>query len=244
MIRRFLTVLGALGVLMAASAAAAQAVTVYAASSLRSAFPDITSSPTYSFGASNTLQHQIEAGAPADVFASASPLEAQTLYKEGYCDRPVTFATNILVMIVPKSNPGNITSVQSLKQGGKLVAIGAAGVPVGDYTRQTLAKLRLSSALSKNTVSNERDVASVAAKVVTGSADVGFVYHTDALLSGSAVKELRLPAWAQPAVRYQICAVKRPGADTSGAQAYINQVRANAGRAVLKKYGFGLPPKA
>jgi len=241
--RRLLTAFTVLGALLAAPAAA-QAVTVYAASSLRSAFPDINGSATYSFGASNTLQHQIEAGAPADVFASADPSEAQALYKEGLCDRPVTFATNILVMIVPKSNPGNIRNVQSLKQGGKLVALGAAGVPVGDYTRQTLAKLRLTSALARNTISNERDVASVAAKVTTGSADVGFVYHTDALLSAKDVREIQLPKWAQPAVRYQICTVKRPGADTSAAGAFIKQVRSNAGRAGLKKYGFGLPPKA
>jgi molybdate transport system substrate-binding protein len=53
-----------------------------------------------------------------------------------------------------------------------------------------------------------------------------------------------LPRWAQPAVRYQLCAVKRPGADTRAANAFIAKVRATNGRRVLKKYGFGLPPRA
>ena len=59
----------------------------------------------YNFAGSNQLQTQIERGAPADVFASASPTEAQALFRAGRCTRPVTFATNIVVMLVPANNP-------------------------------------------------------------------------------------------------------------------------------------------
>ena len=55
--------------------------------------------------------------------------------------------------------------------------------------------------------------------------------------------EIRVPKWAQPAVRYQICAVKRPGANTTEAEAYIKKVVGGAGRTILKRYGFGLPPR-
>lgn len=240
--RRTLLLLSLAGAALAAPAVAQADLNVYAASSLRSAFPDISGTPAYNFGASNTLQTQIERGAPADVYASADPSEAQALFKENLCTRPVTFATNILVMIIPKNNPGNIKNVNSLKAGGKLLAIGAPGVPIGDYTRLLLSRLRLSSVLSSNTVSQEKDVASVSAKVALGSADAGFVYHTDAKLAADRTTEIRAPQWAQPAVRYQMCAVKRPGADTAGANAYIQAVRSKAGRGVLQKYGFGLPP--
>ena len=118
---------------------APQALNVYAASSLRDAFPAITGSPSYNFGGSNTLQAQIERGGPADVFASASPGEARALFKEGLCSRPVTFATNKLVIIVPKGNPGHVRSVYSLRSGGRRVAIGTPGVPVGEYTRRSAA---------------------------------------------------------------------------------------------------------
>src|SRR6478752_10147534 len=108
-------VLLALSVAAAAAVpASAQALNVYAASSLRDAFPAISGSPDYNFGGSNTLQAQIERGAPADVFASASPDEARALFKEGLCSRPVTFATNKLVLIVPSGNPGHIRSVYTL----------------------------------------------------------------------------------------------------------------------------------
>jgi molybdate transport system substrate-binding protein len=97
--------------------------------------------------------------------------------------------------------------------------------------------------LDDNTVSEERDVASVSAKVALGSADAGFVYHTDALATRGRTREIRVPKWAQPAVRYQLCAVKRDGADTRGAQAFIKKVVGGAGRSVLKRHGFGLPPR-
>jgi molybdate transport system substrate-binding protein len=101
----------------------------------------------------------------------------------------------------------------------------------------------LSSILTSNIVSQERDVGSITAKVALGSADAGFVYHTDALTTRGRTRELRLPKWAQPAVRYQMCAVRRPGANTAAAQAFIRRVLSGGGRAVLRRFGFGLPPR-
>jgi molybdate transport system substrate-binding protein len=227
----------------AALTSTASALNVYAASSLRDAFPAITGSPSYNFGGSNTLQSQIERGAPADVFASASPDEARALFKEGLCSRPVTFATNKLVVIVPSGNPGHIRSVYTLRSGGRRLAVGTTGVPVGDYTRQLLRRMHLSSILSSNTVSQETNVANITSKVVLGSADAGFVYVTDRRAAGDKVRGISLPRWAQPPVRYSICVVKRSGADSSGAASYIRRVRSTTGRRVLKRFGFGLPPR-
>jgi molybdate transport system substrate-binding protein len=230
-------------ILVLAAPAVAQALNVYAATSLTSVFPALNKAPKYSFGGSNTLQAQIERGAPADVFASASPNEAQALFREGLCTRPVTFAINRLVLLIPNSNPGNVTSVYSLRSGGRRLSIGAAGVPIGTYTRQLLRRMRLTGILSSNRVSQQTNVGQVAAQVATGSADAGFVYYTDGLAVKDRTRMISLPKWAQPPVRYQICTVKRSGADTSGAQAFINQVTGKAGRGALKAYGFGLPPR-
>jgi molybdate transport system substrate-binding protein len=224
-------------------AASAQALTVYAAASLRGAFHAIDSGPSYNFAGSNALQTQIERGAPADVFASASFTEARELFRAGLCMRPRTFATNRLVVLVPRSNPGHVRSVYTLRGGRRRVAVGAAGVPIGDYTRQVLGRMRLSGILRTNTVSQERDVSSITAKVALGSADGGFVYHTDAKASQGRTREIRLPGWAHPPVRYQMCIVRRRGADGRGGQAFIDRVRSTAGRRVLHRYGFGLPPR-
>jgi molybdate transport system substrate-binding protein len=235
-VRAALVVALALGL---AAPAAASALNVFAASSLRDVFTQIDSKPTYNFAASNTLQLQIERGADADVFAAASPQEPQALFKAGKCDRPVTFATNKLVLLVPKGNPGNIKSVYSLRAGGKNLAVGAKGVPIGEYTRALLRRLGLSRILTNNTVSQESSVANVVSKVALGSADAGFAYVTDGRIASDKVQAIRLPRYAQPPVRYQLCAVK-PSAE---ATAFIAKVRADRGRGLLKAAGFGLPPK-
>jgi molybdate transport system substrate-binding protein len=222
---------------------ASTAPRVYAAASLRDAFPAIDRRPAFSFAGSNQLQLQIERGAPADVFASASPVEAQALFRAGRCTRPVAFATNVLVLLVPRANPGRVRSIQSLRSGGRRLAIGSADVPIGAYTRRVLARLRLSSILRSNTVSTESNVSGIVSKVALGSADAGLAYVTDGRAAGRRVKALPLPSWAQPPVRYEICAVRRPGADAEAAAAFIERVRSARGRAILRAAGFGLPPR-
>jgi molybdate transport system substrate-binding protein len=238
-VRPALAVVLALGL---AVPAAASALNVYAASSLRDVFTQVDSSATFNFLGSNTLQLQIERGAPADVFASASPKEAQALFHEGNCQRPVTFATNKLVMLVPKGNPKGLKSVYRLRPGGFRLAVGNSGVPVGSYTRTLLRRLGLSSVLTKNTVSDESNVAGITTKVANGSADAGFAYVTDARIASGQVDAIRLPRYAQPPVRYQICRVVRSGVDGRGADAFIARVRSSRGRSLLRGAGFGLPP--
>jgi molybdate transport system substrate-binding protein len=240
--RTMLAVLVASAVAMVAPGVA-QALNVSAATSLTNAFPALDKAPKYSFGGSNTLQAQIERGAPADVFASASLAEAQKLFHEGLCTRPTTIAINRLVLLIPNANPGNVTSVYSLRSGGRRLSIGTAGVPVGGYTRQLLRRMRLSSILGSNRVSQQTNVGQITSQVALGSADAGFVYYTDGLAVKDRTRMIGLPRWAQPPVRYQICAVRRAGADTRGAQAFIKKVTGKAGRGALKAYGFGLPPR-
>ena len=238
-VRRIRLALAVALALVLAAPAAASALNVFAASSLRDVFTQIDSRPTYNFAASNTLHLQIERGANADVFAAASTQEPQALFKKGKCARPVTFATNKLVLLVPKGNPGKIRSVFALRAGGRKLAIGSKGVPIGDYTRALLRRLGLSRVLTNNTVSQESSVANVVSKVALGSADAGFAYATDGRIAGDKVQAIRLPRYAQPPVRYQMCAVK-PGA---GATAFMNAVRSGRGRGLLRAAGFGLPPK-
>lgn len=222
----------------------ASALNVYAATSLTNVMPEIKRDARYAFGGSNTLQLQIERGAPADLFLSAEPNEPQALYREGRCERPVTFATNRLVLIVRKGDPKGVGSIYGLRRGGLNLSIGNASVPIGDYTRRLLRRLRLSNALTTNKVSQQSNVGQVLSQVAFGAADAGFVYMSDARTQLDRVTSLFVPKWAQPAVRYQGCVVKRDGADSAGARALLDAIRTARGRGLLKRYGFGLPPKA
>src|SRR5205085_1454647 len=147
--------------------------------------------------------------------------------------------TNRLVLVVPAGVTA-VTSLDALRAGGHRVAVGTAGVPVGAYTRTLLGALHADAVLDRNTVSQEKDVASVLAKVALKSADAGFVYHTDALAARGRVREIALPGGGPPVV-YALCAVRRDGADAEGAQRFIEHVTGPAGRRTLARYGFGLP---
>ena len=173
----------------------------------------------YSFAGSNALETQIKNGAPADIFASAAPLNTQRLYAAGIVDKPVTFTANRLALIVPKSNPAGLKSVYDLKTKSVKLVIANAAVPVGGYTRTVLKKMSLSGVLSK-VVSQESDVKAVTGKVALGQADAGFVYVTDARAVSDQVTVIRIPAWAQPRVRYEIAVVSK-SAHKAAAQAWI-----------------------
>jgi molybdate transport system substrate-binding protein len=230
-------------VLVLAAPAVAQAFTVYGAASLSSAFPRIDGSPRYNFAGSNQLQLQIERGAPADLFASASPAEPQALFREGRCSRPVTFATNVLVVVTPRNNPAGLRSVYGLRSGGHRLAVGTAGVPIGAYTRQLLRRMQLTSILTTNTVSVEPNVNSIVAKVGLGSADAGFAYFSDWKAAATRLNRINLPKWAQPPVRYQMCVVRRPGVDGASANRFMQRVLSSRGQSTLRRFGFGVPPR-
>jgi molybdate transport system substrate-binding protein len=215
--------------------------TVYAASSLREALPALDPAARYSFAGSDQLRLQIERGAPADVFVSASAKDAEALRRAGRCAEPRVFASNRLVMLVPKGDPAGVKSVDGLRRGRLRLAIGGAGVPIGEYTREVLRRLGLTRSLERHRVSDEANVAGITAKVGSGSADAGFAYVTDARAAGDRVGVIAIPASAQPPVRYAACAVRRAGARTAAATRYLDLLTGAAGQKVLARFGFGRP---
>ena len=227
----------ALGAASAPQARPAAPLTVLAASSLTTVFPQIDKATRYSFAGSDTLAAQIKLGAPADVFAAASSSIPDKLYAQGLVEKPVVFTTNKLVLVTPASNPAGITSVFDLRRPGIKLVIGTPTVPIGAYTRTILRNLALTSVLS-NVVSQETDVRSILGKVALGEADAGFVYLTDASTVADKVNVIRLPAWAQPPVRYEIAVVKSTG-NRAAAVAFVNKVLSKAGQAKLRAAGFG-----
>jgi molybdate transport system substrate-binding protein len=212
---------------------------VFAAASLTGVFPLIDRAPKFQFAGSDQLAFQITQGAPADVFAAASPKYPEQLYSQGLCSKPAAFATNTVVLVVPRANPARIHSVYDLQRDGIKLVIGAKGVPIGDYTRNALATLGLSGVL-KNVVSEEDDVKLVVTKVAIGEADAGFVYRTDVKPVGNRVFRIALPAAAQPTVRYELC-IPATSKHPRLASAFVREVLSKRGRATLKAAGFGLP---
>ena len=217
-------------------------VTVFAAASLNKAFSDIadelaTTHPgitvTFSFEGSSTLVDQMAEGAPADVFASADEENMTRATEENLVGDAKEFATNVLTLIVPAGNPGEITGLNDSLTGKRLVVC-APGVPCGNAT-ETLAK---NLGVTLQPVSEEQKVTDVRGKVEAGEADAGLVYTTDAKAAGDKVEVIDVDGADEVVNRYPI-AMTTKGADNAAAQAFIDLVLSERGQKILADYGFG-----
>jgi molybdate transport system substrate-binding protein len=151
----------------------------------------------------------------------------------------VRFATNTLVLIVPRANPAHIHSAADLVKPGVKLVVCQASVPCGDYARHALSALGETSAI-KNVVSQTTDVTQTLAQVALGQADAGFVYITDARAAPDRVSVIRLPARAKPQTE-DVIAVVKSGHDRPAAIAFVREVVSPRGQAVLRAAGFGPP---
>jgi molybdate transport system substrate-binding protein len=221
-----------------AARASSSQLTVLAAASLSKVFPKIDAHPRYTFGGSGMLQTEIQQGAPADVFAAASPKQTAALFAAGLASKPVRFATNTLVMIVPKDNPAHIRSVNDITRRGVKIVVCNSTVPCGDYAKTAFANLGITAAATKNIRSMASDVTQVVAQISAGQGDVGFVYITDARAANGRVKAIGLPAKAKPLAQDTIAVVKATK-NRAAAQAFVDKVLSKSGQAILKAAGFG-----
>jgi molybdate transport system substrate-binding protein len=190
-----------------------------------------------SFAGSDELAAQIRKGVKPDVYAAANTKLPDQLAGEGRLEKPVTFATNELVIAVPDGS--DIGSVDDLAEPGVKLVIGSETVPVGTYTRTVLGKLPAAQEqkIMGNVRSNEPDVKGVVGKLTQGAADAGFVYRTD-LVDG--LKAVTLPQDLQPVVEYGAGVVK--GAKQPGlAKQYLDGLTGGACADALRSAGFGKP---
>jgi len=225
-------------------------ITVLAAASLTGAFtrigtdfeqanPDVT--VRFSFGPSDGLATQILEGAPADVFAPASPKYMDQVRSDGPgVTDEVEFARNTLAVIVPSDNPAHVGSLDDLARPGVKLVLAAVGVPAGDYARGILANAGIQKGALANVVSNEEDVKGVVQKVLLGEADAGIVYRTDVTPDISArVREISIPDGVNVTATYPIAVIDGSGHGPA-AEAFVRFVT-GSGQATLRKFGF-LPP--
>lgn len=237
------------------SAPAGRTLTVFAAASLTQAFGEIGRafeaanpgvSVTFNFAGSQTLQGQIAQGAPADVFASASGTYMDAAVSGGFVDKATSkvFLTNVLVVILPPSNPANVQSLQDLSKPGLKVVLADVSVPAGKYARQILDNMSKDPAYGTdfgskalaNVVSNETDVKQVVSKVQLGEADAGMVYMSDAVAAPS-LKTIEIPAGLNVVAKYPIAPLLK-SANHELAAAFVAYVLSADGQATLKKWGF------
>lgn len=220
-------------------------VTVFAAASLTDAFgelatafveehPDVTLS--FSFGASSGLREQILAGAPADVFASASASDMDRVVEAGAAVDPAAFVTNQLLIVVPAGNPEGIAGLADFARDELLLGLCAEEVPCGQLALEALAAADVSPSVD----TAEPDVRSLLTKVEAGELDGGIVYETDVLAAGDAVEGVEIPAGQNVTATYPIATLLQ-AAEPEAAAAFVSFVSSDEGQTILGSHGFGAP---
>jgi molybdate transport system substrate-binding protein len=221
-------------------------VTVFAAASLQESFTTLGedfekahpgTKVTFSFGGSDALAASITGGAPADVFAAASPKTMALVTDKGDGEgTPATFVRNQLEIATLPGNPDRIASLKDLTGSDLKVVLCDKTVPCGAAAQKALdaGKLKLTP------VSYEEDVKSALNKVVLKEADAAVVYKTDVKAAGDKVVGVDFPESADAVNDYPITLLK-DAPNAAAAKAFIALVRTAEGVRVLTGAGFLKP---
>lgn len=199
----------------------------------------------YNFGGSSALRTQLEQGTPADVFASDDVIQMEQAKKSGVVqgDTPV-FIKNRLATIVPLNNTAKIMTFCDLGKPGVKLDLAKANVPVGNYSRQAIAKADAECGADfaqrtlKNVVSEEENVKQVVTKLQLGEADAGIVYVSD--LTAKVNKDVRtitIPDAYNQIATYPI-ALTTAVKNRAMGEAFIAFVLSPEGQVLLRGHGF------
>lgn len=246
--------LGILCALIAAGPTTSRAdepVRVFAAASLTNALTEIGArwqadghaQPSLAFGGSSTLAKQVEAGAPADVFASADTSWMDYLAERGRIDASsrVDLLGNELVLIAPKGQ-GFAVKMQPGFQfakafSGKLCTGEPGVVPVGIYAKAALESLTWWESLQGRIVGTE-DVRTALTFVERGECAAGIVYATDAAISTKVDVVARFPADSHQPIVYPFALITGSRSEGKEFLRYLRNSQAAA--EVFRRYGFVL----
>jgi molybdate transport system substrate-binding protein len=228
----------------------AKEITVSAAISLKNAFEEIGKifeekhrriKVRFNFGASGDLARQIEAGAPADVFASAAQKDMDDIDAKGLIlsDTRINFAGNAVALVKPAISNIRIESFEDLaKAEVKRIVIGNPKiVPAGRYAEEVLKSLSLWDGIKDRLVLAEH-VRQALDYVARNEVDAGMVYMTDAMMRSKEVRVvMKAPHGSNQPVVYPIAVVKGSKNESFGRD-FIILVVSQSGKDILKRYGF------
>lgn len=232
------------------AAAGAERFVVFAAASLANALADIE--PRFeaatghemvvSLAGSSALARQIQQGAPADVFISASPEWMDALEADGLIEKGtrVDLLGNSLVLIAAadraaKVEIGPTLDLAGLLGGGRLAVALVGSVPAGVYAKAALESLGLWRSVAAQTAQAD-NVRAALAFVATGAAPYGIVYATDAMAEDRVAIVGVFPENTHPPIVYPAAEVA--GRDGAADALFLEYLRGPEARAAFERQGF------
>lgn len=218
-------------------------LTVLAAASLTDVFEDLADAfeaehddveVTFSFGSSTDLAEQVADGAPGDVLATADETSMTLAEDAGVTTGIETFASNVLTIVTPEGNPAGIESLEDLDGATWVRCTDEA--PCGKVAAAVLAE----NDITAEPASLEEDVRATLDKVVSGEADAGLVYATDAVAAGEDVETVEIDGAESQLTSYFVTGLEQ-AADAELAGNWVEFVTSPEGQSVLAEAGFGAP---
>ena len=246
----------AVAVALAASAAGAERIDVFAAASLQTALDRIAAdwqgssgdAVVISYAGSSQLARQIEQGAPAAIFISASEEWMDAVEAAGFIDKAsrVDLLGNRLVLIAAGADAPDIEIAPGFDLAGrlgdeKLAMALVDSVPAGVYGKAALTALGVWDAVAGK-VAQTDNVRAALALVATGNAPLGIVYATDARADRNVSIVGTFPADSHDPILYPGAMIEA-AKDNPAARAFFEALRAPAARAVFEADGFTIPAR-
>jgi molybdate transport system substrate-binding protein len=227
-------------------------LTVFAAASLKEALDEQVSrfeaetggKIVVSYGGSNALAKQIEAGAPADVFVSADTdwidyLGQRNLLRPG---TRIDLLRNRLVLIAPAETRASLPiapgfALAAALGTGRLATANPDSVPAGKYAKAALTALGVWATVESRLARTD-NVRAALVLVARGEAPFGIVYATDALAEAKVRIVDTFPEQTHPPIVYPLAIVA--SSRSPSAQRFVDNLRSPAARAIWVRHGFGM----
>lgn len=237
------------GLAMPGLASAAQ-VTVFAASSLKTALDAIAAdwqtatgnTVVISYDSSAKLAKQIVQGAPADVFISASKqwMDALAEGKLIKDESRKTLLGNTLILVAADKAAAGVEigkgfDLAGLVGDGKLAMGLVDSVPAGQYGKEALTNLGVWDAVAPK-VAQADNVRAAVKLVGTGEAAYGIVYGSDAVAEAGVKVVGTFPEDSHKPIVYPAAVVA--SSTVPEAQAFLDDLSSDASGAIFAAQGF------
>ena len=241
--------------LISRGAGADEPVTVFAAASLADVLEELGEKiedstgieVRFSFASSSTLARQIEAGADADIYASANERWMDYLVEAGLVDRSslTTPVGNRLVLIAPADNDQGPVEIRPdlpladlLGEDGRLAIGDHEHVPAGIYAKEALESLGLWNEAEARLALAD-DVRAALALVARGEAPLGIVYRTDAKVTDQVRVLGVFPEGAHRPIHYPFAIVASQADELT--RKVFEFLTGSEARPVYESAGFTVP---
>lgn len=237
----------ALGLLLAgATPVLAADPVIFAAASMKTALDEIATEfaaetgtkPVISYAGSSALAKQIDAGAPADMFISASVAWMDDVEKAGMVlpDSRKDLLGNTLVLISDSEAPVDLPKLPEVLGDHKLAMALVDSVPAGQYGKAALTFMGLWDKVEPQ-VAQADNVRAALALVATGEAPYGIVYKTDAAAEPKVHVVATFPEDSHKPITYPAALIK-DGPAPAEAKAFLDYLGTPKAAAIFEAQGF------